>query len=716
MSQVKAAWGARDNKVQLLAGVAFAAATLFAAPAMAQNQSDQAASEESGEIVVTAQRRAEQLEDVPISIANVSGEDLETMSLGDVMALPQAVPSLRITRAGTFVQPSIRGIGSQVALPGLPQNITTYVDGYYVPTAGSTNFSLINIDAVNVLKGPQGTLFGYNTTGGAIQVNTRRPQHNPSGFVRGGYGADNTASLGFYGTAGLSDTLAVDLAAYYEQGDGFMTNIVNGDDDAGAYDQGYFRAQALIEPTDGISFRIAIAHSDEDDPRTQNVVARDGITIAAPIPGVIISTVPEEISHNQVGWARFTSNSLTITSDFDLGFATLTSYTGYREDTISQGLDYDASSAALNFSNWRVPNSTFTQEFNLTSNPSDNPLSWVLGAFYMHTEDEYDYNTNGFDIFDSVNKTISYAVFADGTYEVSDNLFVTLGGRYTWDNPQVHSFLYPFVLTTNAEADFSDFTGRAVVRYEFNENSNVYASFTQGYKAGALPASSFSTVPIEPESIDGYEVGFKTFTGPLRLDLAAFYYDYQDVQVTSYGAGGSSVTVNAAGVESYGVDAMIAWDVTPDLTLTLNGGWTQAEYTSFPNATGFVFNAGLGTITTVLVDASGTRVERTPEFSGNFAVDYGFDLGGGRMGLNANLFYTGDFTFDAAGLLPQDSYTLLNVRATWTDPSERFDFSVFGTNLTDETYFVSSFIDPYAARAVYGDPALWGVSLTMHLN
>ncbi|MBL8546436.1 MAG: TonB-dependent receptor [Hyphomonadaceae bacterium] len=680
---------------------------------MAQTGSGQTASDDN-EIVVTAQRREERLEDVPISIANVSGEALETMSLDDVMALPQAVPSLRITRAGTFVQPSIRGIGSQVALPGLPQNVTTYIDGYYVPTAGASNFSLINMDSVNVLKGPQGTLFGFNTTGGAIQLNTRRPQHDTSGFIRGGYGADNTASFGFYGTTGLSDTLAVDLAAYYEQGDGFMTNVVNGDDQAGAYDQYYFRAQALIEPTDGISFRIALAHSEENDPRTQNVVARDGITIAAPVVGVTIATQPGQISHNQEGYARFTSDSLTITSSFDLGFATLTSYTGYREDTVSQGLDYEASSAALNFSHWRVPDATFTQEFNLTSNSSDDPLSWVLGAFYMHTEDEYFYHTNGASIFDSRNTTISSAVFADATYQASDHLFLTLGGRYSWDNPQVHSFLYPFSLTTNAEADFSDFTGRAVARYQFDDGSNIYASFTQGYKAGALPASSFSTVPIEPETIDGYEVGYKTYTGPFRLDLAAFYYDYRDVQVTSYGAGGSSVTVNAAGVESYGVDGMFAWDVTPDLTLTVNGGWTQAEYTSFPNATGFLFNAGAGTITNVLVDASGMRVQRTPEFSGNFAVDYGFDLAGGRMGLNANIFYTGDFTFDAAGQLPQDSYSLVNLRATWTDPSERLDLSVFGTNVTDETYFVSSFIDPYAARSVYGDPALWGVSLTMH--
>lgn len=715
MRQMKTPWGVQD-KFQLLAGAAFAAATLFAAPAMAQTQSDQASAEDAGEIVVTAQRRAEALEDVPISISNVSAATIENSSLSDVMALPQAVPALRITRAGTFVQPSIRGIGSQVALPGLPQNVSTYIDGFYIPTAGASNFSLINLEAVNVLKGPQGTLFGFNTTGGAIQLVTRSPQHDPWGLVRGTYGEDNTSSIGFYGTTGLSDRVAVDLAGSYEQGDGFMTNIVNGNDRAGAYDQYYMRAQALIEPTDGISFRIALAHSEENDPRTQNVVARDGITIAAPIGGVTIATGPGEISHNQEGYARFSSDSITLTSVFDLGFATLTSYTGFRKDTVSQGLDYDASSAALNFSFWRVPDNTTTQEFNLTSNPSDSRLSWVLGAFYMRATDTYDYNTNGFAIFDSTNTTTSYAVFADGTYEIADHMFLTLGGRYSWDTPEVHSFLYPFSLTTDASADFSDFTGRAVFRYEFNENSNIYASFTQGYKAGALPASSFSTIPIRPETIDAYEIGYKTYTGPVRLDLAAFFYDYQDIQVTTYGAGGASVTVNAAGAESYGIDGSLTWAVTPDLSLTLNGVWTNAEYTDFPNATGFSFNPGTGAITNVLVDVSGHTVQRAPEFSGNIAVDYGFNLAGGRMALNANLFYTGDFTFDAAGQLPQDAYSLLNLRATWTDPSEHFDISVFGTNVTDETYFVSSFIDPYAARSVYGDPALWGASVTYHYN
>ncbi|MDX2276919.1 MAG: TonB-dependent receptor [Hyphomonadaceae bacterium] len=713
MRQTKAPLGAH-SKFQLMVGAAFAAVTLCGAPAFAQ---DEAGASETGEIVVTAQRRAEALEDVPISIANVSSETLESMSINDVMSLPQAVPALRITRAGTFVQPSIRGIGSQVALPGLPQNVTTYIDGYYVPTAGATNFSLINIDSVNVLKGPQGTLFGFNTTGGAIQINTRRPQFDTNGFARVGYGENNTASFGFYGTTGLSDQLAVDLATAYEQSDGYVTNIVTGDDEAGAYDQWYFRTQFLLEPTDDISFRIALAHSEENDPRTQNVIARDGISIAAPIPGAVITTERGQISHNEEGYAKFTSDSLTITSTIDLGPATLTSYTGYREDTVSQGLDYEASSEALNFSYWRVPDRTFTQEVNLASNDDgDDRLSWVLGGFYMRTQDDYDYNTNGAAIFDSQNTTYSYALFADGTYRFGENLFLTLGGRYSWDNPQVISDLYPASLHISTEADFSDFTSRAVLRYEFDDNSNIYASFTQGYKAGALPASSFSTVPIEPETIDAFEVGYKLFNGPVRLDVAAFFYDYQDIQVTSYGAGGASVTVNAAGAESYGIDGQVSWDVTPSLTLTLNGGYTNAEYTEFPNATGFLFDPAAGTITNVLVDASGSTVPRTPEFSGNFAVDYRFGLAGGEMKLNGNLFYTGDFFFDAAHQLPQDAYTLLNLRATWTDPSERFDLSVFGTNVTDEEYFVSSFIDPYAARAVYGDPSFWGASVTMHFN
>lgn len=708
---------------------AFVALALSATgPAMAQSAATASASPSGTtsrnrslslrEIVVTAQKRKERQVDVPISITTVSGTALHASGITSVLALPQAVPALRITYSGTFVQPTIRGIGSQVALPGLPQNIATYVDGYYVPDPAADNFNLVNTTSVSVLKGPQGALFGYNATGGAIVINTSNPEHTPSFMARVGASSYNRVTDSFYGTTGVTSDLAVNLAASFGHGDGYITNLYNGNHNAGQFTQWYVRPKVLWTPNDKMSFLFTYEHNYDNNPMTQDVIARNRETIAIAVPGAQIPTKRGEVSLNAPTYARLVSNSYTLTSKFDLNFAELTSYTGYRKDTMSQALDYDASSAALNGSAWIVPDTTFTQEFDLASK-SKGRLSWVAGAFFMHYTDSYDYNTNNIRIFNSKNTTDSYAAFANVTYEIAHNLYLTGGGRYSIDRPSVSFDLIPYGLAESGGTEFHNFSGRGVLRYQLTPDSNVYASFTQGYKAGGLPASAFSLVPVKPETINAYEIGYKVATNRVRADVATFFYDYKNVQVTTYGAGGQSITVNAALVHSYGIDGNLTVVATPHLDLTLNGGFTHAYYVNFPNATGTVQNLNpaspaFGTISLVPFDASGKPVERTPRFSGSIGGDYHFGLGGGRMDLHANLFYTQHFYFDVAEQLPQSAYALLNLRATWTDPTGRWSLSVYSTNVTNASYFIASFTDPYASRAVYGQPRMIGGSVTYH--
>jgi iron complex outermembrane receptor protein len=712
--------GAAMRRLRLLAGCALGGVLLlqvspaFAAAAQPASEGVDAESDD-GVIVVTAQKRAEAVEQVPISIAAVSQEQLKAANIEEVLDLPQAVPSLRINYAGTFVLPTIRGVGSIVALPGLTQNIATYVDGYYVPTPSASNFALANVESVSVLKGPQGTLFGANATGGAIQITTLKPQYKTSAIVRLGYSSYDDIGAEAYVTTGLTDNIAVDVAASYGYGERYVTNIVDGNKNAGQYDRWSIRSKLLFEPTDALSFTLAYEHTYTDDPISQLVVPRDGITIGRQVPGTIITfDSPKRVALTNPGFARRETDSYTLTSAFDFGFATLTSYTGYREDFIAQGLDYDATSAALNFSNWTVDDSTLTQEINLASNGSGR-LSWVLGGFYMKYKDAYDFNVNGGDVFTSRNKTQSYAAFADATYEVVDKLFLTGGIRYTEDKPCVAFNLQAAGVTDQGCVKFNNVSVRGVARYEVGPRSNVYASYTQGYRSGGLPASSFSTIPVQPEKIDAYEIGFKTAGSALRMNIAAFYYDYRDIQVTSYGAGGQSLTVNAAKAEIYGIDGDLTYKVTDDFNVTLAGSWTHAKYKDFPNALGRNIdfnNTAIPYLGTFNVDATGFRVERTPRFSGSIAANYGFDLADGRLELNGNLFYTGSYFFDPAHQLRQPSYSLLNLKATWTDPSDHFDFSIFGKNVLNEKYFVSNFVDPSAARARYGEPATFGGSIT----
>jgi iron complex outermembrane recepter protein len=686
------------------------------------NNSNTAATPTQGmlqEVVVTAEKRKERAVDVPISVTTVTGTKLDASGITQELDLPQLVPSLRLTYSGTFVEPTIRGIGSQVALPGLPQNIATYVDGYYVPDPAADNFNLINTTSVSVLKGPQGTLFGYNATGGAIQITTADPQQTPSFMARTGVASYNDASDAFYGTTGLTSDLAVNLATSFEHGDGYIDNLYDDNKDAGEFTDWYIRPKVLWTPTDDMSFLFAYAHDYDNNPITQDVVPRNGETIGIAVPGTEIVTTPGVVDLNAPTYARITSDSYTLTSKFNLGFAGLTSYTGYRKDTVAQGLDYDATPAALNGSAWTVPDTTFTQELDLASQTSG-PLNWVGGAFYMHYTDSYDYNTNSTPIFNSKNTTDSYAVFANVTYEIAPKLFLTGGGRYSIDRPSVYFDLIPYSLAESGDTEFHNFSGRGVLRYELTPASNVYASFTQGYKAGGLPASAFSLIPVQPETIDAYEVGYKLATGRVHASVATFFYNYKNIQVTTYGAGGASDTVNAALAHSYGVDGDLAVQVTQDLELTLNGGFTHAYYVSFPNATATSQNLnpaspGFGTISLVPFDATGLPTERTPRFSGSIGADYGFSvIGGGRVVLNANLFYTTHFNFDVAGQLPQNAYGLVNLRATWTDPSGHFDVSAYANNVGNTAYYIQSFTDPYASRATFGAPRIIGGSVTYH--
>jgi iron complex outermembrane receptor protein len=708
----------------LLAGVFAATLGIGAMAAQADPAAATAAADTSTgegslqEIVVTAQKRTEKEVDVPISVAVLSGTQLTQQSITDVLALPQAVPALRITYSGTFVQPTIRGVGSQVALPGLVQNIATYVDGFYVPDPAADDFNLVNIDSVSVLKGPQGTLFGYSATGGAIQIKTLDPEQQMSGFARLGYGRYGTADAAFYGTTGLTDTLAVNIAGDYEYSDGYIKNIFTDNDHAGEYHRWYVRPKVKWTPNDDMSFVFSYAHDVDNNPLTQNVVARNGETIAIAVPGAEIPTNRGTVALNAPTYSFLTSNSYNLTSKFNLGFADLTSYTGYRTDNEDQALDYDASSAALNGSQWRVPDETFQEEVDLSSK-SGGRLDWVAGVFYMHYEDKYDYNTNGNAIFTSDNKTDSLAEFADITYQVVDNLFLTAGARYSMDRPHVGFDLIPFGLDESGDAKFHNLSSRGVVRYQLTPDSNVYGSYTQGYKPGGLPASAFSLVPVQPETIDAYEIGYKTAQSIVRANVAGFFYQYKNIQVTSYGAGGQSETVNAADAHIYGVDGDLTVQVTRDLELTLSAGWTHARYINFPNATATTQNLNpasptYGTISLVPYNASGNPVERTPDFSGTIGGNYGFDVAGGRLVVNSNLFYTSKFYFDVAEQLPQGSYAILNARATWTDPSKRYDFSIYGTNLTSRQYYIASFTDPYASRAVFGDPAMFGGQVTIH--
>ena len=762
---------AQLGRMRLFAGAATAAALFagtpaFAAPADATPAPSPAAVDPAaagpapGEIVVTAQKRSESVTKVPISISVLGVEALKNSGVTEILDLPHAVPALRVNLAGTFVLPTIRGVGSMVALPGLTQNIATYVDGFYVPSPAADNFDLVNVESVNVLKGPQGTLFGANAVGGAIVINTLKPKEEFSGFARVGVGSYGDTNAALYMTGGLAKGISADIAASVDHGNGWITNVANGDHHVAEYTKWQVRPQVLIEPAAGVKLLFSYAHDYDNDPYPEMVVPYNGYS-SAPEQNVAqgLTTTPGQTqlaygSPKQValdpthpGYAIRKSDAWTFRGDFDLGFANLSALTAYRKDNINQELDYTASNPLPigQLRQWVDSGKTFTQEVNLTSNHG-NTFTWVIGGFYLDYKNQYDYNTDvdaNYDmanIFVSKNHSQTFAGYADATYQPIEHLFLTFGGRYSYDK---FTRDYTFGPDFGGGSDFSpqdsfhNFSVRAVARYEITPRTNIYTSFSQGYRSGGLPGSQFgSDVPVKPEHINAYEVGLKTAEGPLRLNLAGFFYDYKDIQVTSYGTDGVSDTVNAGEAHIYGLDGDVTYAVTHRLSVGLTGTLLNAHYTNFGayNSTGTCINCAYETLYTAAfapgggynpvsggfnqgaLPATGNQIERTPNFAGGANVDYAMPAFGGQLKLNANLFFTESYWLDALHQLRDPSYTTLNLRATWTDPSARFDISVFGKNINNARYFIGITADTSAAPVTCGAPSLYGAQVTFHFH
>ncbi|MFC4313862.1 TonB-dependent receptor [Steroidobacter flavus] len=713
-SAVQSAFAAASVFSSLLAGVASAQTAETPAAETAQTDSLEV-------ITVTAQRREERSVDVPISIASLSGDTLRDAGVAATSALPQAVPGLRFDYSGSYVQPTIRGVGSALAGPGMNSNVAIYVDGFYVPNLLGSDFDLVSVQSVDVLKGPQGTLFGRNATGGAILVTTRDPTDELSGEIRAGFGSFGRRTISGYLSGGLTDTLSADLTAYYEEGDGSVKSLVTGKDDVAAFERSTVRSKILWKPSDNAKIALTLEHRAADDPTANITSAYEGLSAGSVIPGTLVATGPHNYSGTAKAGHDYKGNSATLRGDFDLGGLNFTSYSMYRDEKSDEAKDYDSTPVDIFSAFWRVNDKTVTQEFNLSSSEGEK-FSWVTGLFYYRNENEYPaFNQKvgaaaPFAAFSSNIVQKSLAAFADGTYEIADGLFLTAGVRWGRDESDAsYVNLVNPAGSRQGEHSWTSVTPRAVLRYELTPYSNVYASYTQGYKAGLVPITE-STTPVDPEKINAYEVGYKLAGQGLTFDAAAFYYDYKDLQIASY-VGTISLTRNAAESEIYGLDAQVTADLTDRWSVRAGATYVHSEYKSFPGAVSYQqvldpTSPAYGIFINPPVDASGNQMQRAPETSGTLGVNYHQPVSWGELSFDANLYATSKFYFDPINRFVEDGYTLLNLRATWTSLSGSTSVTVYGNNVTDEDYRAEVLPGPFSIQQIYGEPAAAGLSVS----
>lgn len=674
--------------------------------AHAQNATAAAPAETTVEtVIVTAEKRRVNLQDVPVAVNAITASDVVTKGLTGTESLTAAVPSLVITNPANVGNPYLRGIGSNLFDPSSEQSVAMYIDGVYIAAPESNIFNFNNIEQVEVLKGPQGTLFGRNAVGGVIQIQTRDPSQRFSGDASVGYGnyGDFTASA--YITGPLTDRLAADLAVLYEeQADGYGHDLTTG---AKTFQEAIgninVRGKLLFRPTDTTKVTVSAdyAHS------VSTSAYQKPPGVFSPIDG---STYPGPYNSNDDLNNRDDVNTggASVKVEQDVGSLRVTDIVAYRQTHVTYHLDDDVTAvpAADIVLNPRAHD--WSEELQIAS-PDRGWLKWIVGAYYFNSVGGYaSVVVDGAEQVADQQTSVSYAGFGQITAKIMPRTDLTLGARYTTEDQQ-YDLTYP--TTLHASQSFDRWTYRASLDYHLTSDILAYASVNTGFKTGGynllLPLNNF-----RPESLRAEEVGVKSelFDRRLRLNLDGFYYDDTNVQVLSSYLGGT-LTTNAAAAVIKGLEA--DFEAAPIEHLTLSGGLSvqTGKYTSYPNAVPINADGVSG----APVSEAGNHTIVTPPVTGNISVSYKVLLPYGTLQPSVTVIYNDGFYWQPDNRLTQPAYTLVNTSLLWTAPNARYDVRLWAKNLGDARYYIARL-----GVAGVGDvqeqapPRTYGVTLSAH--
>ena len=704
------------------------------------------------EIIVTAQKRAESLQEVPVSVTAISGDAIGEGGLSSLADISRQTPGFSMTQFN-IAEPQmyIRGIGSTQDSAGSDSPVAMFIDEVYIGRSGGASFELFDIERVEVLRGPQGTLFGKNVVGGAVSVISAKPSHEFSAKVGVSLGEYGLRSVKGLVNGALSDTVAGKFAFSKKDSDGYAKNVTTGQS---IHDVDNFsaRGQLLIQPSDTLDITLGFDFSrDENNGNCRAVGSLDQDTrglvpfYQAAVDATTQGDIRECASDAETFQERDVGGLLAkVVWDTPLG--TLTSISAYRESDYEWLDDLGGLPAAVLplvvVDNAREEAEQVSQEFRLASN-SDGDLQWLLGYFYMNeTVDRGERfisqvgNQNPLDFWgpngplgaatflggdveflQDVEST-SHAVFGQATYDINEALSLNLGARWSYDKKQAdqaaidheglgHSgvpltLLPPF--NAKASADWEDFTPSFSVNYQINDDGFVYLTLAKGYKSGAFigqPTSvSAATTPLAPEQVTNIEVGAKTewFDNRLRLNLSAYTMDYTDLQVFSLQ--GFSLVSDNAEATSRGVDVEFVGRVTENLQISGSWSYLDAEYDQYISGSN---------------DYTGNVLPRAPKHSGSIAVSYLWPLdAAGEVDISLSYDFKSSYFFDADNdLLRKESpVELFNARVTWSSAEQDWSVSAWGRNLADEEYRAHSIVSGFAGTVdLYAPPRTLGMSV-----
>lgn len=686
------------------------------APTFAQTSSDPSPSIE--EVIVTAQRRAENLQSIPISVSVITATTSQELGVDGTSSLESAVPGLEFTRSLNNATPSLRGIGTNPAAPaGDESAVAMYVDGVYISSPAAVIFSFNNIDQIEVLKGPQGTLFGRNATGGVIQVITRDPTQAPSVDFNVGYGNYNTVTTNLYATAGITPTIAADIAVHYEnQMNGWGKNLFTGQDAFTGYDGGV-RSKWLFTPEGDTKITFS---ADYERGRTQEGVAFHPVPGALFLDGETRYAGFYNINSDPSSYADTYQEGASLKVDQNFAWAKLVSISSYRQGV--SYVEYDEDQTPLPLFNVALNSTdqTITQELQLLSLP-DSAIQWIGGLFYFHDLAKYDplgitglfiAPLTSIDIYNT-QSSASYAGFSQATATVAPDTRLTLGLRYTVDHRHVYGdedSNFGVLVGGDQSVNYPKLTYKAALDHNFTPDVLGYLSYSTGFKSGLFNLPSPGSAPVKPETLDAYEIGLKNdlLDGKLRLNAALYYYKFHNLQVSIL-QNDTTTLENAAESESKGVD--IDFQAAPFRNFRLMGAisYIHSTFTSFPDALLTSPNPVGGNAETI-GSATGNQTPRSPKWTANLGAHYVI----GEYSVNLSDYYNGGFYWDPDNRLRNPSYNLVNSSLDWTSQGGRWNVRLWGKNLLNKQYYT------YESAAAVGDegspapPLTFGATFGLH--
>ncbi|MCJ1887619.1 TonB-dependent receptor [Pseudomonas sp. LA21] len=708
-----------------------------------QNNDTSAAPTTLGKVVVTAQKREESVQEVPAPITVISGEKIRDASLQSANEVTRYTPNASAGTTDGHGRPRwwIRGLGTGDQGANTVSPIGIYVDDVYIANISATGFPLFDQERVEVLRGPQGTLWGKNTTGGAINFISRRPTFSPEGYFKvdmGNYA--NRIVEGAVSDALVDDKLAGRLSFHHQGRDGYTENI-NDNDDQGALEDDAVRLQFAARINDDLDANLNLHARSYHDTASYNTVSYGTRPNGTNQFGYSIDPKLGKANFNAKYQAEIDQLGSNLNLVWQLGELELTSITAFEHFTRDGWSDSDNTPLELQRSYGYADSQQYSQEFRLAS-PRTDRLNWVLGFHYFNEDLQAEnanaaltnpyipryYNNVSYD-----QQTESYAIFGSTTYNFTDDFSLTAGLRWTretkdidllrlqnrgpavfgngdwWKEDNVLSPLVPNA-TQDASNTWSDYSWDLTPEYRISDNARAYFRYARGFRSGGYNTgvtSQATVATVDPEYLTSYELGLKSewLDGRLNANTSVFYYDYKDIQlniVTAVNNQTVSRLANGAQGEAYGAEFELEAIPVENLHVNFGLGLLHTEftdYTSGPN------------------DYSGNNFVRAPNVSAVLGADYRIPLNVGGAVILGTDWNTRSrqyfFSNDQSANMRSGGYTLGNAQVTYELPGETTRVTAYVNNLTDKEYRNHTLPGGFQTAALmFGDPRTFGVSVT----